>query len=100
MRGQHVFGRYRYALSDRKLGGLRNDRAPSQRRCPLCHRLPIAIGRRGGRKLVLAPAGAEFNRSFAHDNDLIEQAEARFNFDAISAFLRFLKSVDTVRFGK
>lgn len=40
------------------------------------------------------------NRSFAHDNDLIEQAEARFIFDAISAFLRFLKSVDTVRFGK
>lgn len=40
------------------------------------------------------------NRSFAHDNDLIEQAEARFIFDAISAFLRFLKSVDTVRYGK
>lgn len=40
------------------------------------------------------------NRSFAHDNDLIEQAEARFIFDAISAFLQFLKSVETVRFGK
>lgn len=40
------------------------------------------------------------NRSFAHDNDLIEQAEARFIFDAISAFLRFIKNVDTVRFGK
>lgn len=39
------------------------------------------------------------NRSFAHDNDLIDEAEARFIFDAISAFLRFLKAVDTVRFG-
>jgi hypothetical protein len=39
------------------------------------------------------------NRSFAHDNDLIDQAEARFIFDAISAFLRFVKSVETSRFG-
>lgn len=39
------------------------------------------------------------NRSFAHDNDLVDQAEARFIFDAVSAFLRFLKSVDTIRFG-
>lgn len=39
------------------------------------------------------------NRSFAHDNDLIDQAEARFIFDAISAFLRFIKSVETSRFG-
>jgi hypothetical protein len=39
------------------------------------------------------------NRSFAHDNDLIDQAEARFIFDAISAFLRFLKSVEATRFG-
>ncbi len=39
------------------------------------------------------------NRSFAHDNDLIDQAEARFIFDAISAFLRFLKSVESSRFG-
>jgi hypothetical protein len=39
------------------------------------------------------------NRSFAHDNDLIDQAEARFIFDAISAFLRFLKAIETARFG-
>lgn len=39
------------------------------------------------------------NTSFAHDNDLIEQAEARFIFDAISAFLRFVKSIETSRFG-
>ena len=39
------------------------------------------------------------NKSFAHDNDLIDQAEARFIFDAISAFLRFLKSVETSHFG-
>jgi hypothetical protein len=39
------------------------------------------------------------NRSFAHDNELIDKAEARFIFDAISAFLRFLQSVETARFG-
>ncbi len=39
------------------------------------------------------------NRSFAHDNDLVDQSEARFIFDAISSFLRFLKSVDGHRFG-
>ena len=39
------------------------------------------------------------NRSFAHDNDLIDQAEARFIFDAISAFLRFVKSIEASRFG-
>ena len=39
------------------------------------------------------------NRSFAHDNDLIDAAEARFIFDAISAFLRFVKAVETSRFG-
>jgi len=39
------------------------------------------------------------NRSFAHDNDLIDQAEARFIFDAISAFLRFVKTIETSRFG-
>lgn len=39
------------------------------------------------------------NRSFAHDNDLIDPAEARFIFDAISAFLRFVKSIETSRFG-
>lgn len=39
------------------------------------------------------------NRSFAHDNDLVDAAEARFIFDAVSAILRFVKSVDTARFG-
>lgn len=39
------------------------------------------------------------NRSFAHDNDLIDPAEARFIFDAISAFLRFVKSIETSHFG-
>jgi hypothetical protein len=39
------------------------------------------------------------NRSFAHDNDLIDKAEARFIFDAISAFLRFVKTIETSRFG-
>lgn len=39
------------------------------------------------------------NRSFAHDNDLIDQAEARFIFDAVSAFLRFVKSIEVSRFG-
>ncbi|BCM88064.1 abortive infection family protein [Methylobacterium indicum] len=39
------------------------------------------------------------NCSFAHDNDLVDQAEARFIFDAISAILRFVKAVDTVRYG-
>jgi hypothetical protein len=39
------------------------------------------------------------DRSLAHDNDLIDKAEARFIFDAISAFLRFVKTIETSRFG-
>lgn len=39
------------------------------------------------------------NQSFAHDNDLVDQAEARFIFDGVSAFLRFVKSLETARFG-
>lgn len=39
------------------------------------------------------------NKSFAHDNELVEPAEARFIFEAVSAFLRFLKSVDQARYG-
>lgn len=35
------------------------------------------------------------NRSFAHDNDIVDQAEARFIFDAVSAFLRFIKTVES-----
>jgi len=38
------------------------------------------------------------NQSLAHDNDLLHKAEARFIFDSVSAVLRFVKSVDTVRF--
>lgn len=39
------------------------------------------------------------NASLAHDNDLVDKAEARFIFDSVSVFLRFIKSVDAVRFG-
>jgi hypothetical protein len=39
------------------------------------------------------------NESFAHDNDIIEQAEARFIFDGVSAFLRFVKTVEANKFG-
>jgi AAA15 family ATPase/GTPase len=38
------------------------------------------------------------NQSLAHDNELLKKAEARFIFDSISAVLRFVKSVDAVRF--
>jgi hypothetical protein len=38
------------------------------------------------------------NKSFAHDNALIDQAEARFIFDGVSAFLRFVKSIEAARF--
>lgn len=38
------------------------------------------------------------NRSFAHDNELVDPGEARFIFDAISAFLRFVKSIEASRF--
>ena len=34
---------------------------------------------------------------FAYDNDFVDAAEERFIFDTISAILRFVKSVDTVR---
>jgi hypothetical protein len=39
------------------------------------------------------------NDSLAHDNDLPDDAEARFIFDSIVAILRFLKSVEANRFG-
>jgi hypothetical protein len=38
-------------------------------------------------------------KSLAHDNELVNQAEARFIFDGVSAFLRFVKSTETTRFG-
>jgi hypothetical protein len=34
------------------------------------------------------------NQSLAHDNDLIDAAEARFIYDSITAFLRFVESVE------
>ncbi|MCV9936114.1 abortive infection family protein [Boseaceae bacterium BT-24-1] len=39
------------------------------------------------------------NRSLAHDNELLHLAEARFIYDAVTAFLRFVKSVEANRFG-
>jgi hypothetical protein len=38
-------------------------------------------------------------RSLAHDNDLIGPAEARFIFDSASAILRFIKSIESARYG-
>jgi hypothetical protein len=40
------------------------------------------------------------NRSLAHDNQLLDQGEARFIYDAITAFLRFVKSIEATRFGQ
>ena len=39
------------------------------------------------------------NQSFAHDNDLIGKAEARFVFDAVMAILRFVKTMEAEKFG-
>ncbi len=39
------------------------------------------------------------NDSLAHDNELIDPDEARFIYDAITAFLRFIKAVEAERFG-
>lgn len=39
------------------------------------------------------------NQSFAHDNDLIEKAEARFIFDGITAILRFVKTIEAEKYG-
>ena len=39
------------------------------------------------------------DRTLAHDNDILDEAEARFIFEGVSAFLRFLKTVDAARFG-
>ena len=38
------------------------------------------------------------NESLAHDNNLVEQVEARFIYDSIIAILRFLKSVEADQF--
>ena len=39
------------------------------------------------------------NESFAHDNDIVEQAEARYIFDSITALLRFIKAIEADHFG-
>ena len=39
------------------------------------------------------------NVSLAHDNPLIQKAEARFIFDAVSNLLRFVKTVEEANFG-
>ncbi len=39
------------------------------------------------------------NVSLAHDNPLIQKAEARFIFDAVSNLLRFIKTVEEANFG-
>jgi hypothetical protein len=39
------------------------------------------------------------NQFLAHDNELLDQAEARFIYDAITAFLRFVKNIEANRFG-
>jgi hypothetical protein len=38
------------------------------------------------------------NQSLAHDNELLNPAEARFIYDSITAFLRFVKSLEGNRF--
>jgi len=38
------------------------------------------------------------NQSLAHDNEILDKAEARFIFDSVSSFLRFVKNVDAARF--
>jgi hypothetical protein len=39
------------------------------------------------------------NKTFAHDNEILDAAEARFIFDTVSAYLRFLKSLEPENFG-
>ena len=38
------------------------------------------------------------NQSLAHDNELLDPAEARFIYDSVTAILRFIKSIETNRF--
>ena len=39
------------------------------------------------------------NESFAHDNDIVNHAEARYIFDSITALLRFTKTIEAEKFG-
>jgi hypothetical protein len=43
--------------------------------------------------------GIRNNESLAHDNELVETAEARFIFDGIVTLLRFLKAIEAEHFG-
>lgn len=43
--------------------------------------------------------GIRNNESFAHDNEIVDAAEARFIFDSVHAILRFLKSIEADSFG-
>jgi hypothetical protein len=43
--------------------------------------------------------GIRNNESLAHDNELVDPAEARFIFDAIANLLRFLKAIEAEHFG-
>jgi hypothetical protein len=38
------------------------------------------------------------NQSLAHDNELLKPFEARFVYDSITAFLRFVKNLEAGRF--
>jgi len=38
------------------------------------------------------------NQSLAHDNELLDSAEARFIYDGVTAVLRFVKSIEAGRF--
>ena len=40
------------------------------------------------------------NESFAHDNNIVDQAEARYIFDSITALLRFIKTIEVEKFGR
>jgi hypothetical protein len=39
------------------------------------------------------------NQSLAHDNQLLDPAESRFIYDGVTAFLRFVRSLEKTRFG-
>jgi len=39
------------------------------------------------------------NESFAHDNEIVDHAEARFIFDGITNILRFMKAHEAAKFG-
>ena len=40
------------------------------------------------------------NESLAHDNDIVDHAEARYIFDTITALLRFIKTIEAEKFGR